>query len=308
MTNLSLAQRETLEARFSLYGSAVSARLADKDGTEKLQITLKDGAKIEAVLLADGTGRRTACLSTQAGCPLGCVFCKTGSLGFLRNLDSPEIIEQFLHLRALAAGQNPARDIANIVIMGMGEPLLNLPELRRALAFLCSPKGLGLSKRRITLSTSGIVDGIRDLADNGPELELALSLTTARESLRERLMPQTRLNPLPALKDALIYYQQKRGRRITLEAALLGGLNTLPEDITALLAFARGLDAVVNLIPWNPVEGMGFEGRPLREPGPRELAAFTHGLEQGGLKVTLRRRKGRGVAGACGQLGGVDEE
>jgi 23S rRNA (adenine2503-C2)-methyltransferase len=225
------------------------------------------------------------------------VFCKTGSLGFLRDLEASEITEQFYHLRALCPG------IANIVVMGMGEPLLNLGELRKALDILTDPEGLGLSKRRITVSTSGIISGIRDLAENGPGVRLAISLTTADESLRKRLMPIAGTNSLPALKEALVFYQKKQGRRITLEAALLGGVNTRDEDIAALAAFARGLDAVVNLIPWNPVEGLSFEGKPLREPAPRELARFSRELEGRGIKVTRRFRKGRTVAGACGQLG-----
>jgi 23S rRNA (adenine2503-C2)-methyltransferase len=297
MTDLPLDMRTELEGRFSLYGSAVSDRLEDGDGALKLQIALRGGERIEAVALSDAGGRRTACLSTQAGCPMGCVFCKTGALGFRRNLDSGEIVEQFFHLRA-AGG-----DLANIVIMGMGEPLLNLPELRRALAVLTAPEGLGLSKRRITLSTCGIVGGIRDLEENGPELRLAVSLTTADEALRERLMPVSRTNPLHALREALGRYQRKWGHRITLEAVLLGGLNTRPRDAEALASFARGLDTVINLIPWNPVEGLLFEGRPLREPAAGETRAFAAALEKRGLKVTRRFRKGRRISGACGQLG-----
>jgi 23S rRNA (adenine2503-C2)-methyltransferase len=296
MSDLGKALREVLESRFFLYSSSVAAELADPDGTVKLQIELHDGERIEAVLLSDGEGRKTACLSTQAGCPAGCVFCKTGSLGFSRNLSSAEIIEQFFYLKARG-------DISNIVIMGMGEPLLNLGELRRALKVLFDPQGLGISPRRLTVSSSGIIGGIRDLADNGPLVRLALSLTSAREELRNRLMPIGRANPLPRLKEALQYYQQKTGRRITLEAVLLGGLNTGREEASAVAAFARGLDAVVNLIPWNPVEGLAFEGQALREPSPGELRAFMTELESRGLNITLRYRKGRDVAGACGQLG-----
>jgi 23S rRNA (adenine2503-C2)-methyltransferase len=298
MTDLSLALRKDLETRFALYSAAVSARLEDKDGTVKLKITLRDGISIESVLLADGEGRRTACLSSQAGCPAACVFCKTGQGGFKRNLDAPEIVEQFLRLRFLAP------DIANIVVMGMGEPLLNLGELRKALNILTAPEGLGISKRRITLSTSGIIPGILDLADQGPPVRLALSLTTADEDLRERLMPITKTNPLPRVKEALRYYQKKQGHRITLETVLLGGVNTRQRDVEALAVFAEGLEVVVNLIPWNPVEGPEFEGRPLREPGDRETEEFTAALAKRGLKVTRRLRKGRNIAGACGQLAG----
>jgi 23S rRNA (adenine2503-C2)-methyltransferase len=305
MSDLPLALREDLDRRFLIYSSAVTARLEDPGGAAvKLQIRLRDGVKIEAVLLADGgkdgPPRYTACLSTQAGCPGGCVFCKTGSLGFLRNLDSPEIAEQFLFLRALVPG------VSNVVIMGMGEPLLNLGELRRALSVLTAPGGLALSPRRITLSTSGVAAGIRDLADQGPPVRLALSLTTADEELRQKLMPIGRANPLPALKDALRYFQRRGGGRLTLEAALFSGLNTRSADAAALIAFAEGLDAVVNLIPWNPVEGLEFEGKRLKEPSRTEIEDFTRRLKQGGLKVTRRFRRGRSIGGACGQLGVVN--
>jgi 23S rRNA (adenine2503-C2)-methyltransferase len=295
ISTLPQALREEFAARFTLCSSAVSANFTDPDGTVKLQITLRDGLKIEAAVLADGRGRRTACLSTQAGCPMGCVFCKTGALGFSRDLDSGEMVEQFFHIRFMFP------ETSHVVFMGMGEPLLNLGELRRTLGVLTAPEGLGISPRRFTLSTGGLGAGIRDLADHGPQLRLAVSLTTADEALRKRLMPRS--SPLPALKEALRYYQKKHPRRITLEAVLLGGLNTRREDAETLGSFAQGLNVVVNLIPWNPVEGMVFEGRPLREPGGRELAQFTARLEERGLKVTRRYRKGRGISGACGQLG-----
>jgi 23S rRNA (adenine2503-C2)-methyltransferase len=297
MTDLPRELREELSGRFVLCSSGIAARLEDPDGTVKLKIALEDGAGIEAVILRDGEDRKTACISTQAGCPAGCVFCKTGSLGFLRNLSSAEIVEQFLHIRLI----NP--DIANIVIMGMGEPLLNLGELRKALEILTCPEGIGLSKRRITLSTSGIIRGIRDLAENGPDIRLALSLTTADAPLRDRLMPISRTNSLPALKDALEYYQRKQKKRITLEAVLLGGLNTRDEDIAAMTAFVQGLDVAINLIPWNPVEGMRFDGNLLREPSAGEISRFSRELSRRGIKVTRRFRKGRLVSGACGQLG-----
>jgi 23S rRNA (adenine2503-C2)-methyltransferase len=301
MSSLPLALRGELAGRFSLAASAVGSRHEDGPGANggavKLGIRLADGAQIEAVLLTDGQGRRTACLSTQAGCPAGCVFCKTGSLGFSRNLSSAEIVEQFLFLRA-------GGGIDNIVVMGMGEPLLNLPELRRALAVITDRRGMNFSRRRITVSTCGIVEGIIDLADNGPGVRLALSLTAGGEKLRRHLMPITARYPLREVKDALRYFQKKGGGRVTLEAVLLGGVNTRSEDAAALAAFAAGLEpVVVNLIPWNPVEGLKLAGEPLREPSAAETAAFLRQLAERGLKVTRRFHRGRGVCGACGQLG-----
>jgi 23S rRNA (adenine2503-C2)-methyltransferase len=303
ISSLARREREELSRRFALRFDAGEARLEDPDGTLKLRISLADGAATEAVLLADKEGRGTACISTQAGCPVGCVYCKTGSLGFLRNLRAGEMVEQFLRLREAGAGYG--KEVTHLVIMGMGEPLLNLGELRRALAVIMDREGLGLSKRRITVSTSGVVRGIRDLADQGPLLRLAFSLTSAREELRNALIPLGRDNPLSQVKEALACYQERAGQRLTLEMVLLKGINTGPEEAAAVRDFARGLDVVVNIIPWNPVAGLRFRGRDLEEPGPGETGRFTRLLEEGGLKVTRRFRKGRGVGGACGQLGSL---
>lgn len=296
MSSLPLPLRRELGEKFLVRGSVLTDCLEDSDGTKKLQLELGDGAKIETVLLSDGNERWTACLSTQAGCPAGCVFCKTGALGFRRNLSAAEIVEQFLFL------QDYKSAVSNLVIMGMGEPLFNLEELRGALALF---KERGVSPRRITVSTSGVAEGILDLADKGPPVRLALSLTAALEEKRKALMPIAEANPLPRLKEALLYHQKKRGQRITLEAVLLGGINTGNADAEAFASFARGLDAVVNLIPWNPVEGLKFQGRPLREPGAAECKSFAEMLEKKGLRVTRRYRKGLGISGACGQLGTV---
>jgi 23S rRNA (adenine2503-C2)-methyltransferase len=318
MTNIPGDLKKNLAGWAPIRGSKVRKKLEDRDGTVKLVLELAgstesdsaessteslNGAAIETVLLEAETGRFTACLSTQAGCPMGCVFCKTGSLGFLRNLSASEIVEQFLFLSdELALKPGPPR-ISRIVVMGMGEPLLNLRALRRALTILCDPLGAGLSKRKITLSTSGICEGILDMAENGPEAELALSLVSAREDLRRRLMPGTAKYPLAELKEALLQYQKKQGRQITVEMVLLGGINTGPEDAGALLDFAKNLDMAVNLIPWNPVKNLCFEGKALHRSGEKEMAHFTRMLEQGGLRVTRRYRRGQGISGACGQLG-----
>jgi len=295
MTNLPVSLRAELAAQYELFPGGLHTELRDSDGTVKLGLKLLDGAVIETVLLSDGKGRKTACLSTQAGCPIGCVFCKTGAIGFKRNLDSGEIAGQFLLLRRMDSG------ISHIVIMGMGEPLLNLDELRKALDFFSDPGGLNISKRRVTLSTCGIEKGIIDFAEHGPDIRLALSLTTAREELRKRLMPGS--SPLPGLKKALLGYQKKRRRRITLEMVLLGGINTGLSDAKAAAGFAAGLDAVINLIPWNHVENVDFEGSRLMTPTAKETSEFASALESLGLKVTRRTGKGLGIAGACGQLG-----
>ena len=302
MSNLPLPLREDLSRRFTLRPETTHTIFRGEDGTVKIKICFSDGAEIEAVLLADeqesAAGvRYTICLSTQAGCPAGCVFCKTGTK-FLRNLDSSEIIEQFFLLREVSL-----IPISNIVVMGMGEPLLNLPELRRALAVITCPQGINFSKKRITVSTCGIVNGINDLTDNGPIVRLAFSMTTADENLRRQLMPVSAGQPLSGIKKALRYYQEKSGERITLELVLLGGINTRCEDAAAAAKFAKGLDAVVNLIPWNPVNGLEFQGKKLRQPSVSEVESFARRLKSHGIKVTRRFRRGRSILGACGQLG-----
>ena len=311
MTDIPLSLRDMLKKNFRIFSSAIVSCHDDNDA-KKIVISLKDNSKIESVLLNDGKNRFTACLSTQAGCPIGCVFCKTGALGFKRNLESYEIIEQFIFLRGTALNvmqkdtENSDKQehiIDNIVIMGMGEPLLNLAQLKKAIEFFTNPAGMNFSKRRITISTCGICNSLFDIAQNGPYVRLALSLVTADEILREKLMPVTKTNPLQKVKEGLILYQKKTGSRVTLEIPLLGGINTREKDALSAADFAKGMDTVVNIIPWNPVEGLEFEDKQLVEPEKREIENFISKLESNGLKVTKRLRKGRGIMGACGQLG-----
>jgi 23S rRNA (adenine2503-C2)-methyltransferase len=307
MTDIPIQLRNELSARFCLYsGKVVSCH--DDNSAKKIAIELVDGKKIESVLLNDGKNRFTACLSTQVGCPVGCVFCRTGSLGFYRNLESHEIAEQFLFLRACVEKTENSlckeeHIIDNIVIMGMGEPLLNLEQLRKAIAVFNDPQGMNFSKRRITISTCGIVDGLLDMANNGPYTRLALSLATADEQLRNIMIPSSKSNPLEKIKSALILFQRKSGGRITLEIPLLGGINTREKDALLLKKFAGGLDCIINIIPWNPVSGLEMEGIPLIEPDKEESFYFKRKLESYGLKTTMRLHKGRGIMGACGQLG-----
>lgn len=292
MTNLDRQTRELLSEKSQVYSSRVSKVLKDPDGTIKLQITLHDGRAIETVLLTDREGRKTACVSCQAGCAMGCAFCKTGTLGLGRNLDAGEIVEEFLYL------EKEAGTLDNIVFMGMGEPMQNLEAIRKSVEILSSPDGRKLGTRRITVSTCGLTRGIYDLADNGPKVRLAVSLTTADPELRETLMPVTRGNPLPELREAIRYYIEKSGKRVTLEAALLSGKNTGPESAERMIEFARGLDVYINLIPWNPVDGL-----PFTSPSAQECRDFVSRLEKAGLNVSMRTRRGTTIGGACGQLG-----
>lgn len=292
MTNLSKEMRSSFCKSAILYSSTVAQKLVDPDGTIKLQIKLFDARMIETVLLTDAENRKTACVSCQAGCAMACAFCQTGKLGFGRNLNAGEIVEQFLHLEKIAG------KLDNIVFMGMGEPMLNLSAIRKAIEILSHKDGRALSKRRITLSTSGIVSGIYDLADNGPVLRLAVSLTCANEALRTSLMPVTKSNSLKDLKDAILYYTQKTNTRCTLETALMHDVNTDEKSAKELIDFARGLNVHVNVIPWNPVATL-----PFKEPTTKEVQNFVSQLEKKHISVTLRTRRGRSIGGACGQLG-----
>lgn len=292
MTNLSKDLRKVLEDKALIFSSHISQKLIDPDGTIKLQITLNDSLCIETVLLIDSEKRKTACVSCQAGCGMKCAFCQTGKLGFARNLTAGEIVEQFLFL------EKECGKLDNIVFMGMGEPMLNLPEIRKAIKILAHKDGRNLSTRRITISTSGIIKGIYDLADNGPSVRLAVSLTTADEDLRKILMPVTNSNPLTELSKAINYYINKTGKRCTLEAALLSGLNTTKESAANIKKFIGKMPVHLNIIPWNPVEGL-----PYKEPSSSECSKFMKYLEEIGINVTQRTRRGRKIGGACGQLG-----
>lgn len=292
MTDIPLRQREYLSANHLVCSTSPQKVLKDSDGTMKMQTALSDGAAVEAVLLSDSAGRKTACVSCQVGCPMGCAFCKTGSMGFSRNLTAGEITEQFLHL------EKQAGTLDNVVFMGMGEPLLNLGAVRKAIAILTSPAGRNISHRRMTLSTAGVCEGIYDLADNGPEVRLAVSLTTADPVLRAKLMPVENANPLPELKKALKYFCEKTGKRVTLEAVLLRGINMSADHAKRMRDFCRGLRANINLIPWNPAEGLSFS-----RPTYTETNAFAEMVRATGITTIVRHPRGKNISGACGQLG-----
>jgi 23S rRNA (adenine2503-C2)-methyltransferase len=299
MSDLPAAERARLAALVPRFrSSSPSVEHADPDGSLKLQARLSDGAAVECVVLEDIEGRRTACLSCQVGCPMGCAFCRTGGLGYLRDLSAGEIMEQFHFLNARRG------PISNVVFMGMGEPMANLGAVRSAIAVLSA--GVGMSLRKITVSTCGVVPGILDLAENGPAVRLAVSLTCADDALRSELMPVNRKWGLAALKEALLGYQAATGERVTLETAIMGGRNSSPAHAEALARWIRPLKAQVNVIPWNKVPGLPFV-----EPAREELEDYMSVLERAGLTATRRMRRGRGVMGACGQLGDslrVDEQ
>ena len=291
MSNLPGRIRELLEQRCVPAGSSLDDRCPDADGSVKFRIRLQDGHLIESVVLRDERGRSTACLSTQVGCGMGCSFCGTARMGLVRNLRAHEIVEQFLLL------QSREGSISRIVFMGMGEPLQNLPALRRSIEILTHPEGQHVSLRRITVSTCGLVQGIRDLAKNGPHPRLAVSLVAADPELRRRLMPSAAGNSLPDIKNALLEYQDATGKRVTLEIVLLGGINDRREDARRLADFIAGLRCAANLLPWNPVPGIPYE-----RPSTRGLEAYKAILRQRRVAFTQRYRRGGKVGAACGQL------
>ena len=291
MSDLPLKDRQRLkEAGTAIISSSIVDRQDDRSAV-KLLIELEDGALVECVMLSDRTGRKTACLSSQVGCAMGCSFCKTGTMGLVRNLKDYEIVEQLVHLRTL----DPT--IGHIVFMGMGEPLNNLGALMAAISIFHDPKRFNISHRRMTVSTCGVVPGIRSLAELKLGVRLAVSLVSADDETRSRIMRVNRTWPLGELKKALLSFQHNCDKRITLEYCMLGGVNTSASSAKDLASFAAGLQVVVNLIPWNPIEGLDYHS-----PTSEEIWKFTNDLDRLHVNYTLRMPKGRGISGACGQL------
>lgn len=290
MTNLPLEVREALKER-SILTSEVSKEALSDDGTAKITLKLQDNRFIESVLLVDDNDRKTACLSSQAGCAMGCTFCKTATMGLIRNLTAGEIVEQFLHLRSRYG------NISNIVFMGMGEPLANLTEVMKSIKILHHPKGQNIGHRKITISTSGLTVKIKELADIGIPVRLAVSLISADEKIRAELMPVAGKETLKELKASLVYFQEKAKKRITIEYVLMAGINDRKEDAIKLRHFTHNIKTIVNIIPWNPVEDL-----PYQEPDDKTVESFITMLEELSITVTQRYRKGRSVNGACGQL------
>ena len=299
MRNVPAALRAALAAELPVRGSRVAEAAPAADGTTKLLLELADGETVETVIIPDGE-RWTLCVSSQVGCPVACVFCASGLDGVRRNLTAGEIVEQVLHARdRLAAddlGRPPAR-FTNIVVMGLGEPLLNLDNLARALERIQDPDGIGLGARRITVSTSGHPERMLRFADLPHAYGLALSLHAAEDGLRRRLVP-TAKHPVAELVDAARRVFERTGREVTFEVVLLRDVNDRPADARAMIEALRGLQCTVNLIPWNPVDRI--EG--LARPHDGAVDAFASDLRRGGLKVTVRRQRGADKNAACGQL------
>ena len=291
MTSLPKALRERLSKE---RGSALTGKIIRKeeaDSTVKIAVSFPDGAIIECVRLSDGTGRYTACLSSQVGCAMGCAFCKTGTMGLIRNLTAGEIVEEFILLSSLG------ERISHIVFMGMGEALHNFTASIDAAMELHRESGFDISFRKMTISTCGLVPGINKLTELDIPIRLAVSLVSADDDIRSDIMKVNRSYPLKELKDALLRFQHHQDRRLTLEYCMLSGVNTDRKSAEQLASFVKGLDALVNLIPWNPIPELGF-----RTPSEEEIRQFEKDLKSLGINYTIRRSKGRSISGACGQL------
>ncbi|MBI3867905.1 MAG: 23S rRNA (adenine(2503)-C(2))-methyltransferase RlmN [Verrucomicrobia bacterium] len=314
MSNLPKDLRQRLADEFTLDAPELTRKQGSRDTTQKFLWRLSDGAYIESVLIpaspalyGEPSDRHTLCVSTQVGCAYGCKFCASGLEGWKRNLRTEEILNQVLaterwHERALREEGKPesspdARLVNNIVVMGMGEPLANYEALIRALTLLNAPWGGGIGARKITISTSGLAPQIRRLADEPLQFRLAISLHGATDAVRERIMPINRKYPLQELAAACEFYQEKKGRMITLEYILIAGVNDQPDHAPPLADLARRLHAKVNLIPYNHVEGLPWE-----RPSDAVQEAFLAAVEKRKVVATLRREKGHDIDAACGQL------
>ncbi len=275
-------------------------RATDGGLTEKILHRLSDGLLIESVLMhypaREGSRERhTLCISSQAGCAVGCPFCATGELGFERDLETAEIVDQVRHAARML--EATGRRLTNVVFMGMGEPLLNLDRVLDAIAALNDPKRFGLGARHITISTSGVVPGIRRLTGLGPQLTLAISLHAARDSLRDVLVPLNRRWPVSEVVAAARDHAQATGRRVTYEITMIEGINDTEADAAALADLLRDDHAHVNLIPMNQVAHTPWTGTPLPE-----VERFAEQLRAGGIQTTIRYNRGTEIGAACGQL------
>ncbi len=296
MTNISKALRARMEQEFSLGRPRIRALLTSVDGTVKFLLELSDQEQIESVLIPE-KGHYTQCLSTQAGCPMGCIFCSTGRMGFRRNLSSGEIAAQILTARDYLReqGADPAR-LRNIVLMGMGEPLLNWEAVRRGLLTITDPLGLGFSRRRATLSTVGIRGRLQEFGRSRLAM-LAVSLHAPDQDLRRSLMPGAAAWEIRDLVGALEEYPLDPRERITVEYVMFRGINDSPAQARELVRLLSRVKCKVNLLACNPVEDSSFQ-----PPGLERISDFEQILRSKGLTVTLRRSRGQDIMAACGQL------
>ena len=299
MSDLPARMRKRLEMECTLGTLRVADELQSRDGfTRKFLLELVDGCKIETVLMRF-TGRVTACVSSQVGCAMGCVFCATGQMGFKRNLSTNEIVAQVLHVQRILRSSGDR--LRNVVLMGMGEPLHNYDAVMKATDILRDPNGLALGAKKITLSTVGVVPSIIRMADETRPVHLAVSLHAATQKEREALVPVAKRWPLDELMAACRYFVRKLDRRIFFEWALIEGQNDTAEQAHAVGNLLAELQAQVNLIPLNPTTG--YAGAPTHQEAAKRFQAI---LAEYGLPSTIRQRRGIDIAAGCGQLATVE--
>jgi len=299
MTNLPKPLREALTKAAVVRTMTLTQVEGSADTTQKLLLKLHDGRFVETVLIpaspalyGDKSDRLTLCVSSQVGCAYDCKFCASGLAGFTRNLSAAEIVEQVVQAEA-HSGQR----IDNIVFMGMGEPLANFSNLTRAIEVLNADWGIGIGARRMTVSTSGLAPQIKKLANIPLQIRLAISLHGASDEVRNQIMPVNQKYPLDELFEALSYWKQHHKQRLTFEYILIAGINDSLEQAKSLVKRARSVEAKVNLIPYNTVEGLSWQ-----RPDEAQQDAFLKVLSDAGIPATLRREKGHDIAAACGQL------
>ncbi|MEM7380082.1 MAG: 23S rRNA (adenine(2503)-C(2))-methyltransferase RlmN [Bacteroidota bacterium] len=296
MTNISKATRQMLEENFVINHIEVDQMQKSQDGTIKNAVRLHDGLVVESVLIPTET-RTTACVSSQVGCSLDCKFCATARLKRMRNLNPDEIYDQVVAIDRESRLYFD-RPLSNIVFMGMGEPLMNYNNVLKAIDKITSKEGLGMSPKRITVSTSGVPKMIRKLADDEVKFKLAVSLHSAVDEIRTSIMPFNATFNLQSLREALIYWYQKTKSRITYEYVVWEGINDTQEDIDALIEFCKFAPSKVNLIEYNPIE----EDSDFRQAPEKAIDQYARSLEAQGIIVTVRRSRGKDIDAACGQL------
>lgn len=291
MSDIPLDLREKLGRKYYISRIQLKERLRSSDGTEKFLFELSDKNFIETVLIRSGE-RTTLCISTQAGCKYACVFCASGTKGFIRNLSPSEIVGQVLSAQKITGER-----INNLVFMGMGEPMDNYDNVASAIMIINSHEGLGIGSRKITVSTCGIIPGIEKFSGLGLQANLSISLHAVDNKKRNALMPVNKKFPLEELIEACEKFVKETGRKITLEYVLISGKNDSISDADALSAIAKRLNAKVNLIPCSPIRGKSFS-----PPSQKEIKQFKDRLTGNKISVTVRESKGRDIKAACGQL------
>lgn len=295
MSSLSKGLREQLEQKFFIDKITLDDQQISSDKTIKCAFEVEKGKVVEGVLIPTSS-RMTACISSQVGCSLACTFCATGRLKLLRNLTAGEIVDQVVYLKNQAENRYNI-PLSNIVYMGMGEPLLNYKNVLRSTEILTSEEGLGISPRRITVSTAGIAKMIKKLGDDQVKFNLALSLHAANDEKRDKIMEINESNNLETLKEALIYFHEKTDSRVTFEYIIFKDFNDELQDARELAEFAKCVPCKINIIEYNPIDGGDFQ-----QADTKKVNAFAQFLEDRNLIVNVRRSRGKDIDAACGQL------